>query len=122
MRWPSNRMIVISVWTAAVRCRCSVTAAGEPPGASSRTRASTSSEVGPIPHSTPPSDSDTRSFPRVTRARAHPPCSGPMRWSTGTRTPVRNVSLKWSPPVISTMGRTSMPGLRMSTTKYEMPR
>ena len=37
-------------------------------------------------------------------------------------TSVRNVSLKWLPPVISMIGRTSMPGLRMSTTKYEMPR
>ncbi len=70
-----------------------------------------------MPQSTPPSDSDTRSLPRVTLASAHPSFSAPIRWSSGMITSVRNVSLKWLPPVISMIGRTSMPGLCMSTTK-----
>ena len=74
-----------------------------------------------MPHSTPPSDSDTRSLPRVTAASRQPSPSAPIRWSTGMRTSVRNISLKCDCPVISVIGRTSTPGVVMSSTKYEMP-
>ena len=46
--------------------------------AASPARASKSSSVvGPMPHSTPPSDSDTRSLASVTLASAHPSFSAP---------------------------------------------
>ena len=70
-----------------------------------------------MPQQTPPSESDTRSFPRVTLASRHPSPSSPMRQSTGTGTSVRKTSLKWDWPVISVIGRTSIPGSDMSNTK-----
>ena len=38
-------------------------------------------------------------------------------WSTGTRTSVKNVSLKVARPVMVTSGRTSMPGVVMGTSR-----
>ena len=37
-------------------------------------------------------------------------------------TSLRKISQKWDSPVACRMGRTSMPGVRMSSRKYEMPR
>ena len=82
-----------------------------------RTSSNRSAVSGPMPQSTPPSDSDTRSLPRVTAAKRQPSPSAPMRWSAGMRTSVRKVSLKWTAPVISVIGRTSTPGAAMSSTK-----
>ena len=65
---------------------------------------------GPMPHSAPPDDSDTRSLPRVTLASAQPRFSSPTRFSAGMRTSSKNTSLNWWAPVISMIGRISMPG------------
>ena len=45
-----------------------------------------------------------------------------MRFSAGTRTSVKNTSLNSASPVISRIGRTSMPGRSIGMMKYEMPR
>ncbi len=45
-----------------------------------------------------------------------------MRFSTGTRTSVKNTSLKPPPPVMLRIGRISMPGRSIGMMKYEMPR
>ena len=106
-------MITVSAWAPAARWR---RIGSSTPTA--RTSSKHAADVGPIPHSTPPSDSDTRSLPSVTLARRQPVVLGPDALVAGHHARrSRNVSLKWLPPVISTMGRTSMPGLRMSTTK-----
>ena len=49
------------------------------------------------------------------------PFSSPTRFEAGTSTPSKRTSQKWPSPVASTMGRTSMPGERMSTTSSERP-
>ena len=74
-----------------------------------------------MPHSAPPDDSDTRSLPRVTFARPHPRFTSPTRFSAGRRTSSKKTSLNVCEPVISMMGRISMPGASMGQTKYEMP-
>lgn len=82
-----------------------------------RTRSSRSSATGPMPHRAPPLDSDTRSLPRVTLASDQPWLTSPTRFSAGMRTSVRNTSLKVCAPVISMIGRTSMPGAFIGQTK-----
>ena len=57
----------------------------------------------------------------VVRATAHPWLTSPRRWSSGTRTSLKNTSLKDAPPVIWRSGRTSTPGARMSTMKPVRP-
>ena len=91
----------------------------QPPPA--RTTSSRSSAVGPIPHSAPPPDSDTRSLPSVTLASAQPWFTSPTRLPAGMRTSVKNTSLKSASPVISRIGRISMPGRSIGQMKYEMP-
>lgn len=49
------------------------------------------------------------------------PFSVPTRCSAGTSTPSKRTSQKCSLPVMSTIGRTSMPGERMSTTSSDSP-
>ncbi len=80
-----------------------------------------SSAVGPFPHSTPPVDSEMRSLPSVTLASRHPSLSSPTTFSAGMRTSVKKTSLKVCPPVISVIGRISMPGDFIGQMKYEMP-
>ena len=70
-----------------------------------------------MPHSAPPVDSDTRSLARVTLARAHPRFSSPTRLAAGMRTSSKNTSLNVWMPVMSTIGRISMPGRSMGQTK-----
>ena len=62
-------------------------------------------------------DSDTRSLPSVTLASDQPSFSSPTRFSAGSRTSVRNTSLKVWAPVISTIGRISMPGTSIGQMK-----
>ena len=105
--------------------RCPARHAPPPPPPSPpppRTNPTRSSAVGPLPHSAPSPDSDTRSLPRVTFASSQPPFSAPTRWSAGMRTSVKKTSLNACSPVISTSARTSIPGERIGQTKYEMPR
>ena len=82
IRRRSTRRIWASIQTSTRRSR--VDGSGAPPAP--RIRSTRSSAVGPIPHSAPSPDSDTRSLPSVTLASSHPPCSGPTRWSAGMRT------------------------------------
>src|SRR5690606_4293337 len=58
-----------------------------------------------------------RSADSVERAIFQPLFSAPTRQSSGTKTSSRKTSLKRASPVICTSGRTSRPGLRMSTRK-----
>ena len=62
-----------------------------------------------------------RSWVSVEFAMRQPSCSGPMMRSSGTNTSVKNTSLNSDSSVIWRSGRTSTPGARMSTTRYEMP-
>ena len=55
-------------------------------------------------------------------ATPQPPFSGPITLAAGTRRSSRKTSLNSAPPVACFSGRTSMPGLRMSTAKKVMPR
>ncbi|GIU87553.1 MAG: hypothetical protein KatS3mg009_2068 [Acidimicrobiia bacterium] len=63
-----------------------------------------------------------RSWASVVMATRQPSSTGPRVHSTGTRTSVKNTSLKSRSPVIVVSGRTSMPGRRMSTSRQVMPR
>jgi hypothetical protein len=58
-----------------------------------------------------------RSFDSVVIIGPQPACTSPITFSCGMRTSSRNTSLKCALPVIWRRGRTSMPGVRMSTTK-----
>ncbi len=58
-----------------------------------------------------------RSWDRVELATRHPSFSGPISWSSGTKTSVRNTSLNSASPVSWTSGRTSTPGWCMSMTR-----
>ena len=58
-----------------------------------------------------------RSLVSVVMVTPHPPLTGPTTLSTGMRTSVRKTSLKWDAPVACRNGRTSMPGVVMSTKK-----
>jgi hypothetical protein len=74
-----------------------------------------------MPHSAPPEDSDTRSLPSVTLASPQPRFTSPTRFSCGMRTSVRKTSLKVCDPVISMIGRISIPGVSIGQMKYEIP-
>ena len=68
-----------------------------------------------------PAPSIVRSLASVVSATAHPSPSPPIWFSAGTRASDKNTSLKIERPVISRMGRTSMPGWSISMTKYVSP-
>ena len=72
----------------------------------------------PLP---PPAPMAARSFISVVSATFQPLFTSPSRWSSRTRTSVKNTSLKLAPPVIWRNGRTSTPGARMSTMKPVRP-
>ena len=55
-------------------------------------------------------------------ATFQPPLTSPTTFSIGVRAPSKNTSLNSDVPVSCTMGRISMPGWRMGTSRYEMPR
>ena len=74
-----------------------------------------------MPHSAPAPDSDTRSLPNVTLPSDQPRPRSPTRLSFGMRTSSRNTSLNVWEPVMSTSGRTVIPGASIGHTKYEMP-
>ena len=59
----------------------------------------------------------TRSLASVVRASLQPSPGSATTHSSGTKTSSRKTSLNSASPVISRSGRTSMPGLRMSTRK-----
>ena len=52
---------------------------------------------------------------------AQPLPSSPRRFSTGTCTSVKNTSAKFASPAMFSMGRTSMPGESMGTSRQVMP-
>ena len=54
-------------------------------------------------------------------AMRQPSPGAPTIMSAGVRAPSKNTSQKWSPPVISTSGRTSMPGWSIGRSRKEMP-
>ena len=58
----------------------------------------------------PPPPIDARSFISVVSATVQPWLTSPRRWSSGTRTSLKNTSLNDAPPVIWRSGRTSTPG------------
>ncbi len=75
----------------------------------------------PQPPPAPPAPIEARSFISVVRATLQPWFTSPRRWSSGTRTSVKNTSLNEAPPVIWRSGRISMPGARMLTMKPVRP-
>jgi hypothetical protein len=54
-------------------------------------------------------------------ATRHPSSTAPTTCSTGVRASVKNVSLNSLSPVSCTIGRISMPGWSIGTSRYEMP-
>ena len=74
-----------------------------------------------VPTPAPPPPMAARSFISVVRATVQPWLTSPSRWSSGTRTSLKNTSLNDAPPVIWRSGRTSTPGACMSTTKPVRP-
>ena len=60
---------------------------------------------------------EPRSNPRVVMATFHPLCSPPTTLALGHRTLVKNTSLKSALPSTWAMGRTSMPGWSMGTSR-----
>ena len=62
-----------------------------------------------------------RSAASVPWATAQPSFSAPIRCPTGTNTSSKNSSQKSAEPVACAIGRTSMPGECMSTTRQLMP-
>ena len=64
----------------------------------------------------------TRSFMSIAMAQRQPSSISPMRHESGTRTSVKNTSLKPDPPLICLIGRTSTPGAWKSTMNIVMPR
>ena len=83
-------------------------------------RANASSTVASAPLELEPMSVD--SLASVVRATGQPWSSSPTTSVIGTRTSVRNTSLKCAAPLIWRSGRTSTPGDRMSSSRYEMPR
>ena len=63
----------------------------------------------------------TRSYMSIAVAWFQPLFSSPSRWSAGTRTSVKNTSLKCEPPSIWWIGRTSTPGASIGRMNIEMP-
>ena len=74
---------------------------------------------GKMPAELPPME--TRSLPRVERATVQPSLGVPTTSSSGTKTSLKNTSLKSALPVIWRNGRTSTPGPCMSITMVVMP-
>nr|CRL79152.1 hypothetical protein CPGR_05155 [Mycolicibacterium malmesburyense] len=62
-----------------------------------------------------------RSAPRVAWATRQPSFSAPIRLAAGIETSLRKISQKCESPIALRMGRTSTPGVVMSSRKYEMP-
>ena len=62
-----------------------------------------------------------RSWPRRNFATVQPLPSSWTRFSTGTLTSSKNTSLTSWPPSMRMIGRTVMPGVRMSMSRNEMP-
>ncbi len=104
---------VCSTYTRARRWRSTGSVTG-PAALAASTR---SSAVGPLPHSTPPLDSEMRSLPSVTLARRHPSLRSPTRLAAGSRASVKKTSLNVWPPVISVIGRISIPGASIGQMK-----
>jgi hypothetical protein len=75
-----------------------------------RTRSTRSLIDGPDPHSTPPDDSETRSFDSVTLARRQPSPSSPTRRLAGMRTSSKNTWLNECAVVMSMIGVIVRPG------------
>src|SRR5690606_14501063 len=97
---------VSPMWTRANACR--------PAGSSVRPRACSQAMIRsnrnkPLPPAVDPPMAP-RSYIRVAMATCQPTSTSPSRFSSGTRTPSRNTSLKSAPPVICRNGRTSTPG------------
>ena len=65
----------------------------------------------------PPLPIVARSFINVVNAQRQPSLTAPTRFVSGTRTSVKNTSLKSDAPLICLIGRISMPGACMSTMK-----
>ena len=86
-----------------------------------RTASNISKAVGPLPHNTPPVDNETRSLPKVTFAKRQPSSCSPTRLAAGRRTSVKKTSLNVLAPVISRIGRISIPGRSIGQMKYETP-
>ena len=63
----------------------------------------------------------TRSYISMAVAMRQPLFRSPRRLSALMRTSVKNTSLKWVPPSIWWMGRTSTPSESMGTMNIEMP-
>ena len=78
-------------------------------------------DVARPPPPPPPPPIEARSFISVVSATVQPWFTSPRRWSSGTRTSVKNTSLNVAPPVIWRSGRISTPGAFMSTTKPVRP-
>ena len=64
----------------------------------------------------------TRSLASMAMAQRHPSSTWPTTFVAGTRTSVKNTSLKPEPPVIWRSGRTSTPGAEKSMMNMVMPR
>ncbi len=62
-----------------------------------------------------------RSKARVPIATFQPAPGSPTTFSAAVRAPSKNTSLNSESPVICTIGRTSTPGWRMGTSRYESP-
>ena len=63
----------------------------------------------------PPPPMAERSLVSVVIATRQPPLTSPTTLAAGTRTSVKKTSLKWIAPSIWRSGRTSIPGVDMST-------
>ena len=95
-------------------------AVGHQPVVGLRRRPGSNSAATPGPNDEPDA-MDTRSLASVVRAHAQPSVGPPTTQSSGTNTSSRNISLNRAMPVSSRSGRTSMPGVAMSTRKQPMP-
>jgi hypothetical protein len=62
-----------------------------------------------------------RSCTSVRTVTPHPPCNGPSSAEAGTRTPVKKTSANSESPEIMRIGRRSMPGESIGTSRTEMP-
>ena len=69
-----------------------------------------------------PSVDAPRSNASVPIATFQPPFTSPSTSSTAVRAPSKNTSLNSDVPVNWTMGRISIPGWRIGTSRYEIPR
>ena len=65
----------------------------------------------------PPLPMVARSFISVVSAQRQPSFTAPTRFSSGTRTSLKNTSLKSDAPLICLIGRISTPCASMSTMK-----